>query len=791
MISIILPAYNAEKTIKETIDSIYAQTFQDWELIIINDQSSDDTQKILNTYRHTENKCNRTPVFLNTEDIHDKGIVAALNYGISKASGEFIARIDADDKMRSQRLEWQNTVLTQDPEINLVTGNAEIFNEHGFLQSIIISTDSLDKLSERCCIVHPSVMWRKEYFDKNDLKYRKEYEYIEDYDLWLRFRLSPSPAYAKINQILIDYRISDNSISSNKFTEQRDKTKKLFKEFNIPPYLSIIDLTNSDPENFIKEINNQKYFNYEIVKTLKEAKGKLIAFNKFENIFSRFDVQVQFLNDNLNYVGCGTYIQKQANAFFYTPEPHLIEKELLRGHIVIEPGTFVFRNIPKAYSKLNIKNDNDIFQLYCNLLKFGKLTNIRAPLVKCDDYTTIKHENLTARIKYAKGQYRTVINVVQLNITSDGNFSGVDRYIETLGKNLPENFRVMNITFIASDRIEWKLNQEHIKIYYNPKQTKLESMYDMFWDNLNQYFIFRPNLIVQSNCLNLFSLITYLRRKVNLVHVCCMHCVPYREVIRFDRKKYVDLELLFEDESEDFVDSIEHQLPLTLADHVILNTKDAEQYYNRCGYLTPYTIINNGIELINNELINNQKQKSVNEVFKFIFVGHSSPLKGFDQLLPIIEEVSKDHKIEILWAGAAEQEIRQIIAKKKLPVKIFGVIPPEKLNQLYLLADAALIASACETCSYAAIEALSAGLPIIATRAHGVTEIVENIGLLVDIDKSGIINKGMYIDAMKKVISDPELRKQMTEKSKNRYKSYSVDKMVDKTINLYKSLLKV
>jgi glycosyltransferase involved in cell wall biosynthesis len=777
MISIILPVYNAETTVRDTIDSIFSQTYHDWELIIINDQSTDDTVKVLNTYRHTKNEMGRVPVVLNTEDIHEKGIVSALNLGISHAGGEYIARMDADDKMRPNRLDLQYRAMEQNPSINLLAGDAQLFGING--ESYLMSTNSLSQLDERCSIVHPTVMWRKAYFDKHGLTYRKEYEYVEDYDLWLRFRLTSEPVYGKIHQILIDYRVSDKQISNHKRDEQKQKLKKLYAEFHIPPYLSIIDLTEKDAAEFAKEIDNQKYTNYEIVKTTKEAKGKLITFCKFDNAYNRLDHQVQFLNSNPDYIGCGTYIQKKEGTFFYTPEPHLIEKELLRGHVVIEPGTFMCRNVQKAFGK-----KLDFFQLYCNLLKFGKLTNLQVPLVKNEAYNTITNENLTARIEYAKDQYKQIINVIQLNITSEGNFSGVDRYLSTIEQNLPANFRVTRITFVASNRIEWKLNQKHILIYYNPSVTRLDSMYDMFWDNLSQYFLFRPNLIVQSNCLNLYSLINYLRKKVRLTHLCAMHCVPYREVIRFDRNEYEKLELLFEDETKDFVDTVDHQLPLMLADHVILNTKDAEQYYKRCGYLTPYSIIHNGIELINGA-----PKKKAGDVFKFIFVGHSSPLKGFDQLLPIIEEVSAKHKIEILWAGAAEKQLQQIILQKKLPVTIYGVISPDRLNELYIEADAALIATACETCSYAAIEALSAGLPIIATRAHGVTEIVENVGLLVNIDKKGILDKDQYKDAMEKVITDADLRQQMSERSKARYKLYSADKMVQKTIELYKSLV--
>jgi glycosyltransferase involved in cell wall biosynthesis len=781
MISIILPVYNAEDTVKETINSIYAQSFKDWELIIINDQSTDETQKILDTYRHTQNGANRLPIYLNTDDIHEKGIVAALNFGISKASGEYIARMDADDIMKPDRLELQEYVMRTNPEINLIAGNAEIIG-YNIKNAGLISTDSLSALDERCCIVHPTVMWRKEYFDKHNLIYRKEYEYTEDYDLWMRYRKTPQPTYARINKVLIDYRVSTKSISSNKSNIQKELLRKLYKEYNIPPYLSVIDLENRDCDEFIKILDNQKYVNYEVVSSLKEAKGKMIAFSKFEDDPNRFDRQVSFLNNRKDYIGAGTYIQKKEGTFFYTPEYNLIEKELLRGHTVIEPGTFMFKNNPKAYSKLD--KNIDFFQLYCNLLKYGKLTNIQQPLVKTETYESIKNEHLVDKIKYAQKQYDSIINTIQINITSEGNFSGVDRYLDTLENNLPENFRTTRITFIASDRIEWRINQKHILIYYNPGQTKLESMFDMFWDNLNQLFLFRPNLIVQSNCLNLYSLVNFLRRKVRLVHVCMMHCVPYREAIRFDRNKYEELEKLYYDDSQDFVDTPDHQLPLILADYVILNTKDAEDYYIRCGYLTPYTVISNGIDLINGE-----PKQPVGEKFKFIFVGHSSPLKGFDQLIPIIEEVSKKYPIEVLWAGSADKETQQIIAKKKLPIKVYGVIPPSQLNGLYREADAALIATACETCSYAAIEALSAGLPIIATNAHGVHEIVEGVGYEISLNQKGIIDKNAYLAAMEKIITDADIRKQLSEKSRARYKLYTAEKMVTKTANFYKSII--
>jgi glycosyltransferase involved in cell wall biosynthesis len=444
----------------------------------------------------------------------------------------------------------------------------------------------------------------------------------------------------------------------------------------------------------------------------------------------------------------------------------------------------MFRNAPDAYYYLD-KKKPDMFKLMCNLLKYGRLTNIASALVQNLDYEGMKWSDLPSRIKYAQEAYRDIINLVQLNITSDGNFSGVDRYLKTIDEFMPKNVRISRITLVAADRIEWRINPRHSVLFYNHRQTSLESMYDMIWDNTKNNFAHLPNLIVQSNCLNLYSFITYLRKKVRLTHVCAMHCVPYREVIRFDREKYAKLEKTYEDLTMDFNETPDHINPLMLADHVILNTLDSEQYYNRVGITTPYSVIFNGVQSIKDTYNPVVKDRP----FRFIFVGHSSPLKGFDQLLQVIEKVSQSHKIEVLWAGAAEEQLKQIIEEKKLPVKVLGVIHPELLNEAYRQVDAALIATACETCSYAAIEALAASLPIISTKAHGVTEIVENVGLLVDIDRAGHIDKEMYADAMIRVMTDEGLRQKMSDRAKKQFEKYRAEIMGQKLLDLYTSLV--
>jgi glycosyltransferase involved in cell wall biosynthesis len=776
MISIVIPIFNAEKTLKYTLDSCLNQTYREFEIIAVNDQSTDGTEDILNEYA----KYKQIKIF-NTKDINDKGIVAALNYGIKQASGEYIARIDADDLMSNVRLEKQIIPFQNNPELVLCSTDAFLIDEkNNPLNALLFSTSDISDLDYKCCIIHPSVMFRRNYFIENNLFYKKEFEYAEDYELWLHLRsIAKGNYYYHIPEQLISYRLGKTNISSAHSKEQRQKAQSLFKLYNIKPYLSIINLGD---ENLLKEnLGKTAALNWEIISEKQKPQGKYIAYSKYENDPQRFEQQIQLLQSNNKLVACGTYINNGKNVFFYTSDSDTIENELLKGKIAIEQSTILFRNCLKEY------RTNDYFGLLCNLMFYGAFTNVSKPLVKIEGYSGVLNSDFTSRIKRAKIAYKDIVNIVHINITSDGNFSGVDRYLKTMEENYPPNVRCKRITLKANPT-KFELdnsNRDHVILRYNTTKTKLDHMQDLIWDNCSYMFQNKRNLIVQSNCFNLYTLINWIRQKVALKHVCMLHCVPYREVIRSDREAYAKLETLFFDETKEFAETAWHYDAVNTADYAIVNTEDAEFYYNRAGYSAPYSLIHNGIEKIGkgNRVYNGK------EPFRFIFVGHSSPLKGFDQLLPVIKQVSQKHSIEVHWCGSADGTLRSKIEKSGLPIIIHGVLPPELLNKVYQEVDCALIATACETCSYAAIEALSAGLPIIATRAHGVKEIVENVGLLVDIDIHAIIKRDMYEDAMLKVIEDDELRKELSRRSEKAFVKYSKENLMKESLKLYRKLL--
>lgn len=122
LISIIMPAYNAEKYITESVDTVINQTYKNWELIIINDGSTDDTEAIARQYTLTDSRIK----LINQEN---KKLSAARNIGIKAAVGDWVAFLDADDLWVADKLKKQIALINTKPDIGLVFSDGYIFND--------------------------------------------------------------------------------------------------------------------------------------------------------------------------------------------------------------------------------------------------------------------------------------------------------------------------------------------------------------------------------------------------------------------------------------------------------------------------------------------------------------------------------------------------------------------------------------------------------------------------------------------------------------------------------------
>lgn len=208
-ISVVMPVYNAEKYIGEAIESILNQTYRDFEFIIINDGSTDKTKEIIDLYSDSR------IVYLENEQ--NSGIVVTLNKGLDFATGEYIARMDADDIAVDNRLEKQIIYMEKNKDVGLLGTGIHIFGENNESTDRVFTTDSKQLKAElifNSCIAHPTVMIRKDILIQNKMRYNSEFAGAEDYCLW--WDISKVSNISTLPDILLNYRIHSSQITQKK-----------------------------------------------------------------------------------------------------------------------------------------------------------------------------------------------------------------------------------------------------------------------------------------------------------------------------------------------------------------------------------------------------------------------------------------------------------------------------------------------------------------------------------------------------------------------------------------------
>lgn len=238
-VSVLMPAYNAEKYIGAAIESVLNQTFTDFELIIVNDGSTDNTPNIIHEYEQHDNRIR----FINNRI--NSGLVAVLNQGLDLCRGEYIARMDSDDIARKNRLELQVKYMDAHPGTGLLGGAYQMFGTKSALITLPCDVKILDLLKQ-CCIAHPTVMMRASVLRKYQLYYDPEYQHAEDYELWSR--MIRYTEIQNLPDILLDYRWHGENISATKSDIQLNNSRKI--QQNILDYLT----TNPKYQNILSDI---------------------------------------------------------------------------------------------------------------------------------------------------------------------------------------------------------------------------------------------------------------------------------------------------------------------------------------------------------------------------------------------------------------------------------------------------------------------------------------------------------------------------------------------------------
>ena len=228
LISVIIPVYNGEKTIKETILSVLNQTFEDWELIIINDGSTDSTIEII-----TQIQDNRIRVF----NFENAGLARSRNRGIDHSQGEFISFLDADDLWTTDKLEAQFQTLQNNPKVMVAYSWTDYIDQSSqFLHSgrhITINGNVYQHLLVNNFLENGSnPLIRKQALNQVG-GFDSSINSVADWDMWLRLAAGYQFVAVPLPQIL--YRVSARSMSSQIKNQERECLKVIEKAFKSAP----------------------------------------------------------------------------------------------------------------------------------------------------------------------------------------------------------------------------------------------------------------------------------------------------------------------------------------------------------------------------------------------------------------------------------------------------------------------------------------------------------------------------------------------------------------------------
>lgn len=226
LVTVLMPVYNAERYVAEAIESILNQTYRDFEFIIINDGSTDQSEEIIQRYNDS-----RIVYVRNERNIR---LVATLNKGIKMASGKYIMRMDADDISSIDRMKLQVEFMELHPEVGVCGSFLSVFGET--IKPYLSKRPKNDKDIRSSMLVnnplgHPNVIIRKSVLVKNDIWYDENYYRMEDWGLWIS--LMPYCKFYNIQKPLLRYRYVETSESrlNSKDSKHLEKSANLVQSF--------------------------------------------------------------------------------------------------------------------------------------------------------------------------------------------------------------------------------------------------------------------------------------------------------------------------------------------------------------------------------------------------------------------------------------------------------------------------------------------------------------------------------------------------------------------------------
>ncbi len=221
MVSVIMPAYNAEAFIAASINAMLGQTLTDFELIVIDDASTDRTVDVV------EDLVRRDPRVKLLRNETNLGLVGAPNRGLDVARGTYIARHDADDLCPKNKLAVQVAYLEAHPDVAAVGAWGTKFGETtGLIKGPVSAEDIELRLIFDMSLIGASIVMRRSWLEEKKIRYRSDGAYAEDYDLWVQIS-EAGGAIANLPEVLLYYRVHGRSVTGSRYAYQQRAAMKV------------------------------------------------------------------------------------------------------------------------------------------------------------------------------------------------------------------------------------------------------------------------------------------------------------------------------------------------------------------------------------------------------------------------------------------------------------------------------------------------------------------------------------------------------------------------------------
>ncbi|MDR2036507.1 MAG: glycosyltransferase [Bacteroidales bacterium] len=254
-ITILMPVYNASAFLRETMDSILHQTFTDFELLALDDGSTDGSAEIIQSYSDDRIQYILCP--------HD--FISTLNCGLETARGKYIARMDHDDVMMPERLKVQYEYMEQHPETAACGSAIRMFgSQRGDIICESEHDDIVNLMIKHNPIANPSVMIRRDVLMEHNIRYRREYIFADDFKMWAEMAQAGLRLH-NLPQVLLRYRRSSVQATSKYYAlQQSNATVIQYEMLNYLLSCIVVDCEEkAELDGFLKkleEFNEQSFF---------------------------------------------------------------------------------------------------------------------------------------------------------------------------------------------------------------------------------------------------------------------------------------------------------------------------------------------------------------------------------------------------------------------------------------------------------------------------------------------------------------------------------------------------